>query len=69
MTYKNFVETFTSKFCSSSICKYNLLRKAEILLESFYRPGKVSTLLQVQELGCRKCIPYKKKENVYHKLE
>ena len=30
---------------SSSICKYNLLRKVDTLLESLYRPGKVSRLL------------------------
>ena len=44
------------KVSSSSICKYNLLRKADTLLESLYRPGKVGRLLRVQELRCRKCI-------------
>ena len=29
---------------SSSICKYNLLRKADTLLESLYRPEKVYTI-------------------------
>ena len=45
------------------------MRKANILLESLYGPGKVIRLLQVQELRCIKCTLYRKKANVYHKLE
>ena len=41
---------------SSSICKYNLLRKADTLLESLYRPEKVNRTLRVQGLRYRKCI-------------
>ena len=59
-----------SQVSSSSICKYNLLQKADTLLESLQRPGKVSRVFRMQELRYRKCILYrKKKQNVYHKLE
>ena len=52
----------TNKHVSSSnICKYKLLGKADILLKSLYCLGKVSRLLQVQELRYRKCILYRKK--------
>ena len=54
---------------SISICKYNLLQKSNTLLESLYRPGKVSRLLRVQELRYRNYILYRNKENIYHKLE
>ena len=81
---KNFIETVLSiherirksralgtnkQVSSSNICKYNLLRKTDILLKRLYHQGKVSKLLRVQELWCRKCILYRKKANVYHKLE
>ena len=54
---------------SNSIGKYNLLQKVDTLFGNCYRPGKVSRLLRVQELWYRKCILYRKKANVYHKLE
>ena len=54
---------------SSSICKYNLLRKADTSLGSLYCPWKVSSISWVQELIQRKCILYRKKANVYYKLE
>ena len=54
---------------SSNICKYNLFRKADTLSESLYHPGKVSRLSRVQELRCGKCILYRKKANIYLKLE
>ena len=44
---------------SSSICKYNLLRKADALLESLYRRGKVSRLLRVLQLKYRKYTLYR----------
>ena len=52
----------------SSICKYNLLRKADTLLGSLYRPGKASRILRVQELRYRKYMLHKK-ANLYDKLE
>ena len=81
---KNFIETVLSiherirksralrtnkQVLSSNICKYNLLRKTDILLESLYHRGKISRLLRMQELWCRKCILYRKKANICHKLE
>ena len=53
----------------SSISKYNSLQKLDTLLESHYPPGKVSRLLQVQELRCRKRVLHRRKANVYHILE
>ena len=50
---------------SSSICKYNLLQKADTLLESLQRPGNVSRIFRVQELRYRKCILYRKKNRMY----
>ena len=49
---------------SSRIFKYNLLRKADILLGSLYRPGKVDRTLRVQELRYRKYILYKKSKYI-----
>ena len=43
----------------SGTCKYNLWRKADTLLQSLNRPGKVSRLLRVQEMRCGKCIQKK----------
>ena len=80
MIRKNFIETVSSiherirksralvtnkQVLSSSICKYNLLRKANTSLENLYRPRKVNRHVQVQELRYRKCILYRKKANVY----
>ena len=59
---KNFIEAVSSihertwksralgtnkQVSSSSICKYNLLQKADTLLGSLYRPGKVNRTLRV----------------------
>ena len=75
--YKNFIETVShmherirkfralgtnKQVSSSSTCKYILLRKADTFLESLYHPGKVSRLMWVQELRCRKCILYSKNQ-------
>ena len=54
---------------SSSICEYNFLRKAGTSFESLYCPGKVRRPLRVQELRYRKRLLYRRKANVYHKLE
>ena len=44
----------------STICKYNLLRKADTLLGIPYRIAKVNRTFWVEELRYRKCILYKK---------
>ena len=70
--YKNFIETDSSinerirklrwLWTNKHICKYNLLQKAGTFLEILNHPGKVSTLLRVEELRCRKCILYWRKQ-------
>ena len=49
----------------SSISKYNSLQKLDILLESHYPPRKVSRLLQVQELRCRKRVESTEEKQMY----
>ena len=69
MIRKSRVVGTNKQVSQSSICKYNLLRKADTLFESLYRPGKISRLFRCKNWGAENVYHTEKKTNVCHKLE
>ena len=62
---KSRVQGANKEVSPSSICQYNLLQKSDTLLETLYRPEKVSRHLWVQEIRYRIYILCRKKKQIY----